>query len=154
MRKTPDHCHLHLHLTAPKVSSLACSSNIHGCSNRKVRSTYSSVRRSKGNTPLLHQISFLTVREETPIWLQGPNTASTEEQQLFETYLCICSLKCPCWLVTLSVRSIPTHLPWLSILAISSMLHSRRRQWHPTPVLLPGESHGQRSLVGCSPWGH
>ena len=28
-----------------------------------------------------------------------------------------------------------------------------RRQWHPTPVLLPGKSHGQRSLVGCSPWG-
>ena len=28
-----------------------------------------------------------------------------------------------------------------------------RRRWHPTPVLLPGESHGQRSLVGCSPWG-
>ena len=30
----------------------------------------------------------------------------------------------------------------------------RRRQWHPTPVLLPGKSHGQRSLVGCGPWGH
>ena len=30
----------------------------------------------------------------------------------------------------------------------------QRRQWHPTPVLLPGKSHGQRSLVGCSPWGH
>ena len=29
----------------------------------------------------------------------------------------------------------------------------RRRQWHPTPVLLPGKSYGQRSLVGCSPWG-
>ena len=29
----------------------------------------------------------------------------------------------------------------------------RRRQWHPTPVLLPGKSHGQGSLVGCSPWG-
>ena len=28
-----------------------------------------------------------------------------------------------------------------------------RRQWHPTPVLLPGKSHGQRGLVGCSPWG-
>ena len=28
----------------------------------------------------------------------------------------------------------------------------RRRQWHPTPVLLPGKPHG-RSLVGCSPWG-
>ena len=30
----------------------------------------------------------------------------------------------------------------------------RRRQWHPTPVLLPGKSHGWKSLVGCSPWGH
>ena len=29
----------------------------------------------------------------------------------------------------------------------------RRRQWHPTPVLLPGKSNGRRSLVGCSPWG-
>ena len=29
-----------------------------------------------------------------------------------------------------------------------------RRQWHPTPVLLPGKSHERRSLVGCSPWGH
>ena len=28
-----------------------------------------------------------------------------------------------------------------------------RRKWQPTPVFLPGESHGQRSLVGCSPWG-
>ena len=30
----------------------------------------------------------------------------------------------------------------------------RRRQWHPTPVLLPGKSHGQRSLAGYSPGGH
>ena len=29
----------------------------------------------------------------------------------------------------------------------------RRRQWHPTPVLLPGKFHGWKSLVGCSPWG-
>ena len=28
-----------------------------------------------------------------------------------------------------------------------------RRAWQPTPVFLPGESYGQRSLVGCSPWG-
>ena len=31
--------------------------------------------------------------------------------------------------------------------------HFWRRQWHPTPVLLPGKSHGRRSLVGGSPWG-
>ena len=28
-----------------------------------------------------------------------------------------------------------------------------RRQWHPTPVLLPGKPHARTSLVGCSPWG-
>ena len=36
----------------------------------------------------------------------------------------------------------------------NSSLFFRRRRWHPTPVLLPGKSHGWRSLVGCSPWGH
>ena len=29
-----------------------------------------------------------------------------------------------------------------------------RRKWQPTLVFLPGESHGQRSLADCSPWGH
>ena len=46
--------------------------------------------------------------------------------------------------------------------ALSSLLSCRhlnatvfwRRQWQSTPVLLPGKSHGWRSLVGCSPWGH
>ena len=33
------------------------------------------------------------------------------------------------------------------------ILYHWRRQWHPTPVLLPGKTHGQRTLVGCSPWG-
>ena len=45
---------------------------------------------------------------------------------------------------------------WTEVLVPSlscSRLSWRRRQWHPTPVLLPGKTHGQRSLVGCSPWG-
>ena len=29
-----------------------------------------------------------------------------------------------------------------------------RRKWQPTSVLLPGKSHGQRGVVGHSPWGH
>ena len=33
------------------------------------------------------------------------------------------------------------------------LLSSCRKQWHPSPVLLPGKSHGWSSLVGCSPWG-
>ena len=36
---------------------------------------------------------------------------------------------------------------------MSVYLYIRRRQWHPTPVLLPGKSHGWRSLVGYSPCG-
>ena len=41
------------------------------------------------------------------------------------------------------------HIPLL----FSFSSHLGHRQWHPTPVLLPGKSHGWRSLVGCSPWG-
>ena len=39
------------------------------------------------------------------------------------------------------VRSLGGEDPW-------------KRAWQPTPVFLPGESHGQRSLVGYSPQGH
>ena len=43
---------------------------------------------------------------------------------------------------------------WLCFLYLTPCSSNhRRRQWHPTPVLLPGKSHGRRSLVGCSPWG-
>ena len=41
-----------------------------------------------------------------------------------------------------------------SLFALKFGILGRRRQWHPTPVLLAGKSHGWRSLVGCSPWGH
>ena len=41
---------------------------------------------------------------------------------------------------------------WIYLLKFSIPL-TWRRQWYPTPVLLPGKSHGRRSLVGCSPWG-
>ena len=36
---------------------------------------------------------------------------------------------------------------------VATTAQYQRRQWHPTPVLLPRKSHGQRSLVGCGPWG-
>ena len=38
-------------------------------------------------------------------------------------------------------------------IAVISQDSRGRRQWQSTPVLLLGKSHGQRSLVGCSPWG-
>ena len=36
----------------------------------------------------------------------------------------------------------------------SLSLQPWRRKWQPSPVFLPGKSHGRRSLVGYSPWGH
>ena len=54
---------------------------------------------------------------------------------------------------TMIVESQPkdsTHI--VTVMFITPSSSSRRRQWHPTPVLLPGKSHGRRSLVGCSPW--
>ena len=40
------------------------------------------------------------------------------------------------------------HQPFFTII----YLQENKQQWQPTPVLLPGKSHGQRSLEGCSPW--
>ena len=42
---------------------------------------------------------------------------------------------------------------WTATTIKASSYRARKRQWHPTPVLLPGKSDGQRSPVGCSPWG-
>ena len=62
----------------------------------------------------------------------------------------------------LALSSLIVHrLPFSLIIAIISFFYSLnrehcppwRRQWYPTPVLLPRKSHGWRSLVGCSPWG-
>jgi len=37
---------------------------------------------------------------------------------------------------------------------IRSIMEDRRRKWQPTSVFLPGKSHGQKRLMGYSPWGH
>ena len=49
-------------------------------------------------------------------------------------------------------KAMPKNAHYRTIALISHA--SRKRQWHPTPVLLPAKSHGWKSLVGCSPWGH
>ena len=42
---------------------------------------------------------------------------------------------------------------WVTSLSLFTFMHWRRK-WQPIPVFLPGESQGQRNLVGCSLWGH
>ena len=68
---------------------------------------------------------------QTPLWRNLLIINMTEKQRTSEKYF-----QEHCWIFF-------TH----------TVLGWRRRQWHPTPVLLPGKSHGRRSLVGCSPWG-
>ena len=61
----------------------------------------------------------------------------------FNIYLCFPGGS-ECKLICLQFRR-PRFNPWVKIPQI--------RKWQPTPVLLPGESHGQRSLADYSPWG-
>ena len=42
---------------------------------------------------------------------------------------------------------------WATSFSLFTFMHWRRK-WQPTPVFLPGESYGRKSLVGYSPWGH
>ena len=51
-----------------------------------------------------------------------------------------------------SMGSLRVRHNWVTSFSLSTFMHWRRK-WQPTPVFLPGESRGQRSLVGCSPWG-
>ena len=57
------------------------------------------------------------------------------------------SLSCLSYSLTFTLR-------WLTYLLGTYYRYLWRRQWHPTPVLLPRKSHGRRSLLGCSPWDH
>ena len=52
-----------------------------------------------------------------------------------------------------SMGSLRVGYNWATSLSLFTFLHWRRK-WQPTPVFLPGESQGRRSLVGCRLWGH
>ena len=58
-------------------------------------------------------------------------------------------------LVHTSTLRVGTHRSFVffTIQFCLSVVISWRKKWHPTPVFLPGESYGQRSLAGYSPWG-
>ena len=65
----------------------------------------------------------------------------------------VCSLSsAPPSLVAQMVKNLPAmQETWVQSLGLEDPLE---REWLPTPIFLPGESHGQRSLAGYSPHGH
>ena len=69
---------------------------------------------------------------------------------IYRLYLARCRILVPWLEKAMAPHSSP--LVWKIQFALISG-RFQRNQWHPTPVLLPGKSHGRRSLVGCSPWG-
>ena len=74
----------------------------------------------------------------------SPSSWSTVDLQC-----CVC-----CYIASYSVLYIYTHTYiYIYIYTHTHIYISQRRQWHPTPVLLPGKSHGWMSLVGYRPWG-
>ena len=52
-----------------------------------------------------------------------------------------------------SMGSLRVRHDWATSLSLFTFTHWRRK-WQPTPLFLPGESQGRRSLVGCHLWGH
>ena len=75
--------------------------------------------------------------------------AAGDEQPARSEEVDTVNAKLPWWLSQLRICqqcSRPGFNPWVGKIPW-------RKEWQPTPVFLPGESHGQRSLVGYSPWG-
>ena len=89
--------------------------------------------------------------QHLPIWLRRTFSMMNSESVLWSDLLMACfHYLVPCYVGLLPYINgqIST---WKKLLKRNC--NCRRRQWHPTPVLLPGKCHGWRSLVGCSPWG-
>ena len=85
--------------------------------------------------------------------------------------MCVCSVTqlCPTLYIYISIYNYPAKgfpiAHWIknlhamqetgNVALIPSMgMFSWRRKWEPTPVFLPGESHGQEEMAGYSPWGY
>ena len=83
--------------------------------------------------------------------LQSSPLLRPNSYSLFYVFIPFLSTNFPSLSVCLFVYL--TFIYLLIYLFVYTCMCIRRRQWHPTPVLLPGKSHGQRSLVGCSPRG-
>ena len=81
--------------------------------------------------------------------MQSDNQTSAQQRPFFFSFEKVPLL----FIEKLIVYECQAHHCWEILLLQLSMFQGWRRQWHPTPVPLPGKSHGRRSLVGCSPWG-
>ena len=97
-----------------------------------------------------HQDAEIIITPEISLMFHPSHSPQHTSQQPRQPYLWFFPLP---W-ISFACRRIShrwNHTVW-TLLHVPAFIQ-QRRQWHPTPVSLPGKSHGRRSLVGCSPWG-
>ena len=102
------------------------------CESSEDSSTSLPVSDSETLGSLIFLVSLLSVYPSAPLQRCKLHEGKTFSLHLFSFLLCTVYIE---WCLAYGRFSI------------------NRRQWHPSPVLLPGISHGWRSLVGCNPWG-
>ena len=101
---------------------------------------------------------FLSRASEEPLDTFEQGSQLTELRFLEDWPTSVCKWKGGIWVESITVDKTRHKEDMNTIVMAMETLHKRLlrwkwRQWHPTPVLLPGKSHGQRSLVGYSLWG-
>ena len=99
------------------------------------------LRHQSSKASILRRSAFFTVQLSHPYMTTGKTIALTRWTFVGKINSISIPSKCDSKLLEKFV-----------FLKVSRLLYWRR-QWHPAPVLLPGKSHGWRSLVDCSPWG-
>ena len=103
------------------------------------------------NSPWIGKIPWRREQLPTPIFWPGEfhglySPWGHKESHNWATFTFMHEMRFPGGSICLQCRR-PGFDPWVGKIP-------RRREWQPTPVFLPGEFHGQRSLAGYSPWGH
>ena len=115
------------------------------------------------------KVSFKLNIQKAKIMTSGPITSWQTDREIVEAMTdfiflgskitvegdCCHEIKRPLLLGRIVMTNLDSILKSRAITLLTKVLYTQiwRRQWHPTPALLPGKSHGWRSLVGCSPWG-
>ena len=135
---------------------------VHFLGNTLLSLCPASFRIPRPNLPVTPGVSWLPtfafqspIMKRTSFWGISSQRSCRSSQNLSTSAFSALLVWAQTW-ITVVLNGLPWK--WTEIILSFLRLHPstafwRRRRWHPTPVLLPGESHGWRILVGCNPWG-
>ena len=103
------------------------------------------------------RVSYLSLQDSQKMCLILLNTISTKKSVLFWSVGYRVQVAITGWRGHFPLSLLSCTIFFSPVFCFIQVLNSfnfcQRRQWHHTPVLWPGKSHGWRSLVGYSPWG-